>query len=147
MNRRHFILLLAAGVAALGLSGRLALYSAQPAPDNGQRVPVLVELFTSEGCSSCPPADRFLMRLENEQPVPGAEIIVLGQHVDYWDQQGWRDRFSSSQYTERQNQYAESFGNDQVYTPEMVVDGRREFSGSDESKAFKAIAESATRAK
>lgn len=103
------------------------------------RTPVLVELFTSEGCSSCPPADKLLAVLQKEQPVANANIIVLEEHVDYWDRQGWRDRFSSSQFTQRQNFYAPRLNFDDPYTPQMVVDGQSQFLGSDSSKALSAI--------
>jgi hypothetical protein len=110
-------------------------------------VPVLVELFTSEGCSSCPPADTLLARLETEQPVPGAMVIVLSEHVDYWDQLGWRDPFSNSQFTRRQGNYASRLGTQGNYTPQMVVDGRAEFVGSDTRRALGSIAEAAHRPK
>lgn len=108
--------------------------------DGAQPVPVLVELFTSEGCSSCPPADRLLTRLAQSQPVEGAEIIALGFHVDYWNYIGWTDRFSSRKYSDRQSWYAGRFDNDSVYTPQMVVDGRAEFVGSDEAEALRTVA-------
>ena len=108
---------------------------ATSANDQSSRRSVIVELFTSEGCSSCPPADALLAALETQQPVPGAEIIALEEHVDYWNHDGWIDPFSSDQWTERQQSYAASRNTGNIYTPQIVVNGRTEFVGSHEHEA------------
>jgi hypothetical protein len=110
-------------------------------PDLGGegRTPVIVELFTAEGCSDCPPADTLLETLSATQPIAGAEIIALGEHVDYWDRLGWKDRFSSAALTARQQGYQTRFNTDSIYTPQMVVDGRAQFVGSDAAAARTAI--------
>jgi hypothetical protein len=102
-------------------------------------VPVIVELFTSEGCSSCPSADRLLARLEQNQPVPGAQVIAIEEHVDYWNQLGWTDPFSSPQYRARQNDYAVAFHASDIFTPQMVVNGQTAFVGSDMNRAYREI--------
>lgn len=120
---------------AFVLSGLLSAFVTAAAPP----VPIVVELFTSEGCSSCPPADAFLQKLVDTQPLEGAQIIALGEHVDYWDRQGWKDRFSSAALTNRQQGYSARFNTESIYTPQMVVDGRAEFVGSDAAAAKKAL--------
>jgi hypothetical protein len=117
--------------------GLASIAGAQPA--GPARMPVVVELFTSEGCSSCPPADALLSTLAWEQDVPGAEVIALGLHVTYWDDLGWKDPFSSRLATDRQQQYSRVFGEDRIYTPQIVVDGREEMVGSDAQAVRAAI--------
>ena len=119
----------------------------QTATTTGRRAPVVVELFTSEGCSSCPPADELLRRLEQTQGIAGAEVIALEQHVDYWNRLGWADPFSAPQFSARQGNYAEYFGNWSVYTPQMIVDGQTEFVGGNQTKAHAAIATAAQKPK
>jgi len=99
---------------------------------------VIVELFTSEGCSSCPPADAVLQRLESS-----GEAIVLGEHVTYWDRLGWKDRFSAESFTQRQEEYVRRFRIESAYTPQMVVNGQAEFVGSDEGRARQEILKAA----
>jgi hypothetical protein len=108
-----------------------------------ERVPVVVELFTSEGCSSCPPADTVLSRLAKDQPVPGVQVIPLGLHVTYWDQLGWKDPASLGDATRRQHDYGRVFGEDRIYTPQAVVDGRDEVVGSDQAALTAAFARAA----
>src|ERR1700730_7669529 len=114
-----------------------------PAAGPDGRVPVVVELFTSEGCSSCPPADAVLAKLARSQPVQNAHVIVLSEHVDYWNNLGWVDPFSSPQFRARQNDYARAFGVESVYTPQMVVNGRAEFVGDDFRRASAEIEKAA----
>ncbi len=107
-------------------------------------VPVVVELFTSEGCSSCPPADLLLSRLQ-QNTMSGIEVIALEQHVDYWNNLGWRDPFSSPAFTTRQQQYSRLFGGDTIYTPQMIVDGHAQFVGSDARRAASEVRDAAQR--
>lgn len=133
-------------VAVLVPSGAGAAADPASRADDG-RVPVLVELFTSEGCSSCPPADDFLSQLRRVQPIRKARIIVLSEHVDYWNGLGWGDPFSQREFSRRQGEYAEALGNQRVYTPQMIVDGTREFVGNDRAEAMRAITRSTLREK
>lgn len=146
------VALMAAGISAFLLVNRernqLVLLPAETTMAVGDpdrpKVPVVVELFTSEGCSSCPPADEVLANLVNTQSISGVEVIGLSEHVDYWNQLGWADPFSSAQYSDRQNLYANAFGQNGIYTPQMVVGGTAEFNGSDARRARAAIVKAAS---
>jgi hypothetical protein len=103
-------------------------------PANADTRPVVVELFTSQSCSSCPPADALLGELARR-----GDVVALGYHISYWDGPGWKDPFSSQSSTDRQRTYARLFDLGQVYTPQMVVDGAREMVGSDRKEVLAAV--------
>jgi hypothetical protein len=148
MNYSHCRLAIAGLVLTIGTfaiaRSHARAFDNSPAPT---AAPVVVELFTSEGCSSCPPADALLARLAAQPPAANVQVIALEEHVDYWNDLGWSDPFSSSEWTERQYAYAGALGNGNPYTPQMVVDGSAEFVGSRTQQAVKSIGEAAARAK
>jgi hypothetical protein len=126
----------------LGVMGQ-----AQGSPGAPEREPVVVELFTSEGCSSCPPADALLSALDKLQPFGIAHIIAIEEHVDYWDQQGWKDPFSSASWTARQAEYVGPLHTGNPYTPQIVVDGEAGFVGSNSALARRDIEKEAASSK
>jgi hypothetical protein len=128
-------------VANEGMSMRTAIIALVSAlivttAARAQPAPVVVELFTSQGCSSCPPADAFLTDLARQR----GDVLPLAFHVTYWDYLGWKDPYSLDAATARQREYARHLGEDGVYTPQMVVDGAKGFVGSSRSEGLSAIA-------
>ena len=138
----------ATGLALIALAIRVLAGGATPAHAQSQsRVPVVVELFTSEGCESCPPADRLLEILLEEQPIEGVFVVPLSEHVTYWDHQGWKDPFGAQQFTVRQQRYGRRFNLDSVFTPQLVIDGREQYVGSDRGSIERALRNAAKIAK
>jgi hypothetical protein len=133
-------------VALFGVAIHNKRYVRAAPPPEGDNA-VVVELFTSEGCSSCPPADKLLAEMEREQPFANAEVIALVEHVGYWNKLGWTDPFSSDSATVRQYAYVGVIGDGNAYTPQMVVDGQKEFVGSREQTARNVIERAGSRKK
>lgn len=140
MRMKRIFALAALAIAVISIC--MAVLAKTTEPGVPQRA-VVVELFTSEGCSSCPPADELLGHLRQDLSAKNVQVIPLGFHVDYWNSLGWKDRFSSAEYTQRQEQYTQSLKVDGPYTPEMVVDGAVEFVGNDAGRAQSTIRQQA----
>ena len=136
---------LAIVVFAIAFGGFAYIVAGKTSEPGPPRKAVVVELFTSEGCSSCPPADELLTHLRQDLAQQGIEVIPLGFHVDYWNSLGWKDRFSSAEFSQRQEQYTESLRVGGPYTPQMVVDGTTELVGNDRPGVHTAITEAAAR--
>lgn len=142
-------LLMVGTVVVILLATPLSAQEHNPAADRlppGTGAPfAVVELFTSQGCSSCPPADAVLRRLEAERSRTGARIIGLSFHVDYWNRLGWRDPFSSPDFSARQRRYARAFGTSRIYTPQAVINGSDGLVGSDEDEVLAHVRRALTR--
>ena len=136
-----------AAVALIAATRQRANGAPPPRLPDAQRTVVVAELFTSEGCSSCPPADSLLRRLLSTQPIEGVEVVALGNHVDYWDRLGWRDPFSSKLFSNRQSAYDTVFRPRGSYTPQLVVDGTAECIASDERAVRNLLREAARQPK
>ena len=139
----------AVGVAAFLILSSFGRSTGVAAPRDPGSPPhlVIVELFTSEGCSSCPPADALLKELSEQQKMNDVQVVALEEHVDYWNHLGWKDPYSAAEFSQRQSDYAQIFGSDGVYTPQMIVDGQHEFVGSRSLAAREAIQKAANQPK
>lgn len=133
-------------LTALVCTTKVSATAAETKPVATSKKAVLAELFTSEGCSSCPPADKVLIALQ-KQPLDGIEIFTLSEHVTYWNYLGWADPFSQELFSERQRQYASKIRGSSVYTPQMVIDGKIQFVGSNYQKALAEIKHAALAAR
>jgi hypothetical protein len=129
---KMFLLLLFSSVAVIcyGIKKEKRLMMNEPSKGIA-----IVELFTSEGCSSCPPADRLLSKVATEFK----DVYVLSYHVDYWNYLGWKDPFSQAAFTDRQRKYAKRFNLETIYTPQVVINGTQEFVGSDEQRLLASL--------
>jgi len=137
-------LLTSIGLASVLIyAGDRARVQALPAAQGAvsKPAPVLLELFTSEGCNTCPPADALLAELAEKPVVPSAQIIAMEEHVDYWNHDGWTDPFSSQTWTQRQSDYQSAVGRhpDGIYTPQLLVDGAHEIVGSQTNQVLQLI--------
>ena len=130
---------LIAGAAACGVAHAAT-------PSDAAKTPILLELFTSEGCSSCPPVDVWAEKLDHFQPITGAEIIVLSEHVNYWDHDGWKDPYSSDQLTARQRGYEQILGIGDAYTPQVILNGAEEVKVANSGEQIKQTFEKAAAA-
>jgi len=131
------VILLSAGITVLAYNSTEE--EALSLPDNGEGIAV-IELFTSQGCSSCPSADKVLQEINTEAKASGKKVYALSMHVDYWDYLGWKDPYSSKVFTDRQRDYGSAFGLRSIYTPQMIVNGTNEFVGSRRAQAKSAVA-------
>lgn len=129
----------AAAIATILAAGGAAVAYAHRTNDTTAPVPVIVELFTSEGCSSCPPLDTFLRKVDTLQPIKGVEVIGIEEHVDYWNQDGWVDPYSGLQWTARQEAYVMKFKDKSAFTPQLIVGGDKEMVGANTPTIFSAI--------
>ncbi len=125
--------------ALLGLAALLGCATTASSEPRKEDAPLVIELFTSQGCSSCPPADALVNQIARAGELNGRAVVPLTFHVDYWDDLGWPDPYASAAWTERQREYAEQF-RDRVYTPELVVGGTQAMVGSSTMKVTRAIA-------
>jgi hypothetical protein len=138
-------ILLAVGAAGCRAPGSTPIPEARADEPHRSEGVAVVELFTSEGCSSCPPADGVLAELSRQGEGDGLPVYAIAFHVDYWDDLGWPDRFASPEHTARQFAYGRAFGTRRMYTPQMIVDGSDEFIGSDRDRARGSVAKALAR--